>query len=64
METLLVCLKIVFLLASAGLILGFIRPVLVLWFMHRCNRLMVLKYYGLPALLLYLTLLALRSNWL
>ncbi|WP_439482155.1 hypothetical protein [Cyclobacterium plantarum] len=59
METLIASLKILFLLASLGLILGFIRPVLVLWFMHRCNRLMVLQYYGIPALLLFLGLLSL-----
>ncbi|WP_073096291.1 hypothetical protein [Cyclobacterium lianum] len=59
MEILIASLKILFLLAGLGLILGFIRPVLVLWFMQRCNRLMVLQYYGVPALLLFLSLLSL-----
>jgi len=59
MEILMVSLKILFLLSGTALVLGFIRPVLVLWFMHRCNRSMVLQYYGIPALLLFLTLLLL-----
>ncbi|WP_162341176.1 hypothetical protein [Cyclobacterium salsum] len=54
METLLASLKILTLLAAIALMLGFIRPVYVLWFLHRNNRLLVLKYYGLPALIFLL----------
>jgi hypothetical protein len=33
------------------LILGLIRPVLVLWFLDRFNRLKVIQVYGLAALI-------------
>ena len=54
METLTAGLHILFLLASAGTILGLIKPVTVLWFLARFNRLSVVKYYGLPAVIFYL----------
>jgi len=42
--------QIMFTLSLACLIVGLIRPVLVLWFMDRFNRLKVIKVYGLLAL--------------
>lgn len=62
METLLASLKIMMLMAASALILGFIRPVYVLWFLHRNNRLLVLKYYGLPTLILSLVWLFLERG--
>lgn len=35
-----------FLLSAALMLLGLIRPVWVLWFLDRCNRLMVIRIYG------------------
>jgi hypothetical protein len=35
-----------FLLSAALLLLGLIRPVWVLWFLDRSNRLMVIRIYG------------------
>ena len=37
--------------SSVLLILGLIRPVLVLWFMDRFNRLKVIQVYGVATLL-------------
>ncbi|MDR7128857.1 uncharacterized membrane protein YidH (DUF202 family) [Algoriphagus sp. 4150] len=34
-----------------SLVIGLIRPVLVLWFMDRMNRLKVLKFYGIASVL-------------
>ncbi|MFC0654430.1 hypothetical protein [Mongoliitalea lutea] len=34
-----------------SILAGLYKPVLVLWFLDRMNRLMVLKYYGLLGLL-------------
>lgn len=62
METLLACLKILTLMATIALIFGFIRPVYVLWFLHRANRLMVLRYYGLPAMIFLLSWLFLERG--
>jgi hypothetical protein len=42
--------QIMLTLSLACLIIGLIRPVLVLWFMDRFNRLKVIKVYGLLAL--------------
>ncbi|MDO6440228.1 hypothetical protein Q4534_22560 [Cyclobacterium sp. 1_MG-2023] len=53
METLITGINILFFLALLGTILGLIRPVIVLWFMHRFNRLSVIKYYGVPTAILY-----------
>ncbi|GAB2477510.1 MAG: hypothetical protein EP311_10470 [Cytophagales bacterium] len=41
-----------FLYSSLSLILGLIRPVLVLWFLDRFNRLLVIKFYGFLMLIL------------
>ncbi|GMQ26491.1 hypothetical protein Aoki45_31730 [Algoriphagus sp. oki45] len=41
-----------FLFSSLSLILGLIRPVLVLWFLDRFNRLLVIKFYGFLMLIL------------
>ena len=54
-------LKIVLGFCLFSLVLGLIRPVYVLWFMDRMNRLKVIKYYGIASLLV-VTLLALL-NW-
>lgn len=35
-------------------LLGLIRPVLVLWFLARFNRLMVIRTYGLASLMFFL----------
>ena len=37
--------------SSVLLILGLIRPVLVLWFMDRFNRLKVIQVYGIATLI-------------
>lgn len=34
------------LLSAALMLLGLIRPVWVLWFLDRCNRLIVIRIYG------------------
>jgi hypothetical protein len=60
METIATGIDILFLLAILGTILGLIKPVIVLWFLARFNRLSVLKYYGLPAVVLYLIKLILK----
>jgi hypothetical protein len=39
------------LISGMLLILGLIRPVLVLWFLDRFNRLKVIQVYGLAALI-------------
>ncbi|WP_162416232.1 hypothetical protein [Cyclobacterium roseum] len=62
METLLASLKILTLLAAIALMLGFIRPVYVLWFLHRNNRLLVLQYYGIPALIFLLAWIFLEKG--
>ncbi len=36
-----------------SIIVGFIRPVFVLWFMDKCNRLRVLTFYGTLALVFF-----------
>lgn len=59
METLITGINILSFIALLGTILGLIRPVIVLWFMHRFNRLSVIKYYGVPAIVMYLVKLAL-----
>ncbi|WP_339924163.1 hypothetical protein [uncultured Cyclobacterium sp.] len=62
METVATGIDILFLVTLLGTILGLIRPVIVLWFMHRFNRLTVLKYYGIPAILIYFIKLSL-AHW-
>ncbi|WP_048641651.1 hypothetical protein [Cyclobacterium amurskyense] len=59
METVATGIDILFFIALLGTILGLIRPVIVLWFMHRFNRLKVLKYYGIPAVFIFFIKLAL-----
>ncbi|WP_375584909.1 hypothetical protein [Cyclobacterium xiamenense] len=61
MDTLFASLKILTLLTGMAVVLGFIRPIWVLWFMHRSNRLLVLKYYGISCLLLLVTWLLLEK---
>lgn len=51
--------RIFFILSVTSLLLGFIRPVYVLWFMDRFNRLRVLKIYGTLSLLFYVLYLTL-----
>ena len=58
-EAFILFIRILFFLSLLSLILGFIRPVYVLWFLDRFNRLKVLKVYGTLSLLffvLYVTL--------
>lgn len=50
-------------LSLVGLGLGFFRPMYVLWFLDRFNRLKVLKIYGTLSLLFYVLYLTL-SRWL
>lgn len=50
-EALIVLVRIIFFLSLLSLVLGFIRPVYVLWFLDRCNRLKVLQLYGTLSLL-------------
>jgi len=45
-------LKLVLGFCLLSLIAGLIKPVYVLWFLDRMNRLDVLKYYGLPSILI------------
>jgi hypothetical protein len=45
--------KIFFYLSLIALVMGFIRPVYVLWFLDRCNRLKVLKLYGVPSVVFF-----------
>ena len=54
MEEILMLLQFLGWFCVLGFIAGMIRPVYVLWFMARCNRLLVLKYYGLPAVICWL----------
>lgn len=61
MDTLFASLKILTLLTGMAVVLGFIRPIWVLWFMHRSNRLLVLKCYGISCLLLLVTWLLLEK---
>lgn len=61
METLFVSLKTLTILTGLALVLGFVQPVWVLWFLHRSNRLLVLKYYGISCLLLLLTWLLMEN---
>ncbi|SEJ28182.1 hypothetical protein SAMN05192553_10310 [Cyclobacterium xiamenense] len=61
METLFASLTILTFLTGLAVVLGFIRPVWVLWFLHRSNRLLVLKYYGIAFLLLLFTWLLLEN---
>jgi uncharacterized membrane protein YqjE len=49
------------LLSLLGLVLGLIRPVLVLWFLDRFNRLKVIQVYGV--LFLIFALLSLVLNF-
>jgi hypothetical protein len=44
---------ILFLLALVSLILGLVKPVLVLWFLDRFNRLKVLKIYGAATVIFF-----------
>ncbi|WP_460538038.1 hypothetical protein [Echinicola sediminis] len=37
-----------------SIMIGFIRPVYVLWFLDRCNRLKVLQLYGSLALFFFI----------
>ena len=46
MEAWVIIFRILMGLSSILLVMGFIRPVYVLWFLDRNNRLMVLKMYG------------------
>ena len=48
-----ILLRIFFWFSVASLILGFVRPVYVLWFLDRFNRLKVLKIYGTLSLLFF-----------
>ncbi|SFU02775.1 hypothetical protein SAMN04489724_3419 [Algoriphagus locisalis] len=48
---------ILFYFCLVSLIAGLIRPVLVLWFLDRMNRLKVLKIYGIISLILLAFLL-------
>ncbi len=45
---------VLFSLSAASLLLGLIRPVYVLWFLDRFNRLKVIKIYGFLALVTFL----------
>ena len=52
-EAIILLIRIFFILSFLSLVLGFIRPVYVLWFLDRCNRLKVLKLYGTLSLLFF-----------
>ena len=43
-----------FYLNTAVFLLGLYKPWLSLWWLDRQNRKMVIKYYGLPAIVLFL----------
>jgi len=51
--------QIAFYLFSALLLAGLIQPWWVLWWMSHQNRIKVLKYYGVPCLVLGILLLIL-----
>ncbi|HAH38633.1 MAG TPA: hypothetical protein DEQ87_03965 [Algoriphagus sp.] len=61
LEAILFLIIMLWALALLGLILGLIRPVIVLWFLDRFNRLKVLKIYGIPFLILSLLLFLFRA---
>ncbi|AWW33126.1 hypothetical protein DN752_09895 [Echinicola strongylocentroti] len=46
-------LKTFFYASLVSIAVGFIRPVFVLWFMDKCNRMRVLSFYGILALVFY-----------
>ena len=50
-EALIILLRTFFFISVVSLILGFVRPVYVLWFLDRFNRLAVLKIFGTLSLL-------------
>ena len=50
-----------FWLAVLSLVLGLVKPVLVLWFLDRFNRITVVKVYGSLAALFFLLKLGLRQ---
>lgn len=52
-EALILLLWIFFIASFTCLVLGFFRPVYVLWFLDRFNRMKVLKVYGTLSLLFY-----------
>lgn len=60
-SALILFLKIGVLFTVVSLILGLIRPVYVLWFLDRFNRLKVIRIYGTIFLLLLVSLLLLQK---
>lgn len=48
------------LLSFLSMVLGLVKPVLVLWFLDRFNRLKVIKFYGIPFVISFLLGLAIR----
>jgi len=54
-------LKILLVINLISLLAGLIKPVYVLWFLDRMNRLKVIKFYGLGSLLIF-TLIAILSK--
>ncbi|ERM83517.1 hypothetical protein P872_00130 [Rhodonellum psychrophilum GCM71 = DSM 17998] len=56
-SALILFLKIGVLLSLGSLVMGLIRPVFVLWFFDRFNRLKVIRIYGTIFLFLFVLLL-------
>ncbi|MDG1278107.1 MAG: hypothetical protein P8O16_12565 [Algoriphagus sp.] len=52
LEAILIFFKITFLISLLSLITGLFKPVYVLWFLDRMNRLKVIKVYGSICLIL------------
>jgi hypothetical protein len=60
-QALLILIKILLGLSIAALLMGLIKPVYVLWYMDRFNRLKVIRIYGtlILALVFFLSLIRL-----
>lgn len=53
-ESILILLKIAIAISLLNLVIGMIKPVYVLWFLDRSNRLKVLKIFGWTSMVLLL----------
>jgi hypothetical protein len=58
-QALLIILQILLVFSLVSLVAGFVRPVYVLWFLDRSNRLKVLSIYGVASVLLFLLIILL-----
>ncbi|MCH7410621.1 hypothetical protein MM239_14530 [Belliella sp. DSM 111904] len=56
-ESIKIILQVLAMYSGASLMLGLYKPVFVLWFMDRFNRMKVIKVYGLALVILILVIL-------